>query len=352
VNFSRFCEGAQPSLAENGLQLDNTPTSLRPKTQSKQTLLSIRNIPSTITVDMDNNNKRKLSGDPPSNVSVVIPPMRERESSSSSQGTAQPPSKKQKVSPKGKAVEQIEIPPVPQSKPSEMAKPRQGRPEYICIPSIRLLIPTGLSQNAQTRVAEPKAAQPDNPDSPPSQLPAAPVPQPPLKEIIHRLDRATSPGHVDDVPVILPVVQSFESNNTSLCPEHSSFPESEQAVRPPQYDRPVRMPSIPRMQQALSSMSPPNQPHQNQASGEIGLDASSAFVPGPILAPPPQKNTATPAPLNRSPQSVNWNRCFPMPEGPVVIDADSLSLEEAELFSRLYYIFVPFPSVHSVMPSN
>jgi hypothetical protein len=322
--------------------LTTRPPPLPQKTQPKQTLLLIHNIPSppdTITVDMENN-KRKLSGDRSSNVAVVTPPM--RESSSLSQGTASPPSKKQKVSPK--AVEHIEIPPVPQSKPSEMAKPRQGRPEYIYIPPIRLPVPAGSPQNAQISVAVPKAAQTNKPDSSPSQLPAAPVPRPPLEGIIHRLDRAASPGHVDDVPIILPVAQSVESNTTNLFPETSSSPEAEPAVRPSQmYDRQVRLPSIPNIQQNTSSISPPNQPQPNQASSGIGLNASSSFTQGSIQATPPQRNTTAPAPLNGSSQSANFNH-FPLPVGPVVIYADSLSLEEAELFSRLYYILVPFPS--------
>jgi hypothetical protein len=294
------------------------------------------------------NNKRKLSGDRSSNVAMVIPPM--RESSSSSQDTAPPPSKKQKFSPK--AVEHIEIPPIPQSKPSEMAKPRQGRPEHIHIPPIRLPVPTGLPQNAQTSVAVPKHAQTDEPDSPPSQLPPAPVPQPPPEGIIHRLDRAASPGHIDDVPVMLPVAPSVESNTTNLFPETNSSPEAEPAVRPPQmYDQPVRLPSIPDVQQNTSSISPPNQPQANQASSEIGLNASSSFTQESIQATPPQRNTTTQAPLNRSPQRINFDLC-PLPVGPVVIQADSISLKEAELFSRLYYVLVPsLPSI-SAMPSN
>jgi hypothetical protein len=329
-------------LPKVAFTLTTRPPSLPQTTHPKQNFLSIRNIPlppDTITVDLENN-KRKLSGDRSSNVAMVIPPMSERESSSSSQGTAPPPSKKQKVSPK--AVEHIEIPPVPQSKPSEMAKPREGRPEYIRIPPIRLPIPIGLPQNSSTSVAVPKDAQTDKPDSPPSQLPAAPVPQPPLEGIIHRLDRAASPGHIDNVPVMLPVAQSVESNTTNLFPETNSSPEAEPAVRPPQmYDRPVSLPSIPDIQQNPSSISPLNQPQPNQASNEIGLNASSSFVQGSILAPPPQRNMAAPAPMTRS-MEVNFAR-FPLPVGPVVIHADSLSLEEAELFCRLYYVFVPFP---------
>jgi hypothetical protein len=273
-----------------------------------------------------------------------------RESSSSSQGTAPPPSKKQKFSPK--AVEHIEIPPVPQSKPSEMAKPRQGRPEYIHIPPIRLPFPTGLPQNAQASFAVPTPAQTDEPDSPPSQLAPAPVPQPPLEGIIHRLDRAASPGHVGDVPVMLPVAQSVESNTTNLFPETGSSPEAEPAVRPPQmYDQQVRLPSIPDIQQNTSSISPPNQPQPNQASSEIGPNASSSFTQRSIQATPPQRNTAAPAPLNRSPQRINFDLC-PFPVGPVVIHADSLSLEEAEPFSRLYYVLVPSLPPVSIMPSN
>jgi hypothetical protein len=244
------------------------------------------------------NNKRKLSGDSSSKVAVVIPPMRD----SHSNQDIEPPNKRQKTP--SKAIEHIEIPSVSQSKPSEMAKPRMGRPEHISIPPFRLPNPAGLFQTGSTSATVPKTASTEETDSTPPQPPSPIVPQVPFASIIHRLERAASPGHIDNVPVILPAVQNTQQNPTNVLSETDGPSES---------------------------------PQRNQASSRTEPNSPGGYTAQPVLSP----NMESLASLNLpdlSPQIPN--------RSPVVILRDSIALIEAEQLVRQFYARVTFPPLH------